>query len=436
MLPRRLPLATAVALVAACADPTRPTPAGGGAPRAAVAALPGALPVGTRLAPGKCMDVLGARTDAGTPLIIWSCHGGGNQQFVLPPVGGSGEIRAFNSMCVDAAGGRGNDDGDAALIWPCHGGANQRGTVDGNGEIRGINGKCLDVTAADPSDGTGLLIWSCHGGRNQRWDVGAGEPATAVLVGAGDVARCGSTDDDATAALLDGIPGTVFAAGDLAYEDGSAADFRDCYEASWGRHGWRTRPAPGNHEYQTAGAAGYFWYFGAAAGAEGAGYYSYELGGWHVVVLNSNIDAAPGSAQAAWLRNDLAAHPRACTVAYWHHPRFSSGRHGNHPHMAALWRILQDAGAELVLAGHDHAYERFASQNADGGADPERGIRSFVVGTGGSSLRPFATVQPNSEARRNDVYGVLKLDLSAGGYRWSFVGTDGGVRDAGGASCR
>ncbi len=259
---------------------------------------------------------------------------------------------------------------------------------------------------------------------------------SAVLAGAGDIAECGAQSHHATAALLDSIPGTVFTAGDHAYRDGTVREFRECYEASWGRHKWRTRPAPGNHDYRR-GARGYFGYFGASAGDPALGYYSYDLGAWHVVVLNSNVDMAAGSAQERWLRRDLAAHPRRCTVAIWHRPRFSSGtKHGPSTKPRDLWRALHDAGADVVVNGHEHLYERFAPQTPDGIADAERGIRQFTVGTGGAGFYGFGPPAANSEARDAATFGVLKLTLYAGRYAWEFVPVAGGTfRDAGAADC-
>ena len=262
----------------------------------------------------------------------------------------------------------------------------------------------------------------------------------AVLVGAGDIAACDRDGDEKTAALLDGIPGTVFTLGDNAYPNGTPEQFANCYEPSWGRHKARTRPAPGNHDYRTRGAAGYFAYFGAAAGDPTKGYYSYDLGGWHVVVLNSNCGeiggCGVGSPQQKWLEADLAAHPAPCTVAMWHHPRFSSAEHGNDAATRDLWKTLQNAGAELVLAGHDHDYERFGPQDADGKADPARGLRSFVVGTGGKSFYSFEKIQPNSEVRNTETPGVLKLTLHPESYDWQFIPAAGGsFTDSGSAAC-
>jgi len=254
--------------------------------------------------------------------------------------------------------------------------------------------------------------------------------ATAVLVGAGDIATCGGSGDEATAALLDSIAGTVFTAGDNVYSDGTAAEFADCFNPSWGRHKARTFPAPGNHDYHVAGAAGYYGYFGNRAGGPG-GYYAYNLGAWRVYSLNSEI---VGDAQVNWLRADLAANPRACVVAYWHHPLFSSGRHGNDDAVRPFWDVLHAAGAELVINGHDHDYERFGPQAPDGGANAN-GIREIVVGTGGAGLRPFEGVRPNSEVRDFSTNGVLKLTLNASGYRWDFVPAGGSFRDSGTGTC-
>jgi len=262
-----------------------------------------------------------------------------------------------------------------------------------------------------------------------------------VLVGAGDISSCSNNGDEATASLLDGIPGTVFTTGDNVYEVGSSTEFANCYSPTWGRHKGRTRPVVGNHEYGTAGAAGYYGYFGAAAGDPAKGYYSYDLGAWHIIVLNSNCGSvggcAAGSAQEKWLRADLAAHPNVCTAAMWHHPRFNSGaQHGSSTSSQAFWQALYDYGADVVLAGHEHTYERFAPQNAAGNADALRGIREFVVGTGGKSHYGFGTPLPNSEVRNGDTYGVLKLTLNATSYAWQFVPVAGQTfTDSGSASC-
>ncbi|HEU5183559.1 MAG TPA: PKD domain-containing protein [Gemmatimonadaceae bacterium] len=261
-------------------------------------------------------------------------------------------------------------------------------------------------------------------------------PPAAVLVGAGDIADCGVDGEEQTAKLLDNIPGTVYTTGDNAYEDGTASDFANCYEPTWGRHKARTRPSPGNHDYHTSGASGYFNYFGENAGPAGRGYYSYDLGAWHIISLNSNISMSSTSAQMTWLKADLAANPAKCTLAYWHHPRFSSGSHGNTASTQPLYQALYDAGAEVVLAGHDHHYERFAPQTATGVADPARGIRQFVVGTGGRVMYSIGTPEPNSEVRQTGTWGVLQLTLRSDGYDWKFVPVAGKTfTDQGSGTC-
>ncbi len=246
-------------------------------------------------------------------------------------------------------------------------------------------------------------------------------PPDPVLVGAGDIANSGP-GAKATAALLDGIEGSVFTTGDNAYDSGSPQQFASYYDPTWGRFRARTHPTPGNHEYGTRGAAGYFGYFGPAAGPPGEGYYSYDLGQWHVVALNSNVDMSPGSPEERWLRADLAAHPRPCTLAYWHHPLFTSGEaHEPSTDTRPLYQALYDAGAEVVVWGHNHQYERFAPQNPDGQADPARGLRAFVAGMGGASHYSFGLLRPNSEAHNSDTFGVLAFTLHANGYDWRFV---------------
>lgn len=267
------------------------------------------------------------------------------------------------------------------------------------------------------------------------------QPQAAVLLAAGDIARCGEPGAAVTAALLAKLPGTVATLGDNAYRNGSRQEFAGCYDPTWGAEKARTRPALGNHEYGTREAKGYFGYFGAAAGERGKGYYSYDLGAWHVVALNSNCDEVggcdAGSPQERWLRADLAAHPAACTLAYWHHPLFSSGtKHGGEPAVRPLWQALVDAGADVVLSGHEHNYERFAPQDAGGRPDSRHGIREFVVGSGGAGLYPLGDPLPASEARNADTLGVLRLTLRPAGYDWDFVPAGGGTfADAGRAGC-
>jgi calcineurin-like phosphoesterase family protein len=239
--------------------------------------------------------------------------------------------------------------------------------------------------------------------------------------------------------LVDAGYDAVLPLGDIQYEDGKYAKFLASYDQSWGRVKAITKPVPGNHDYETDGAAGYYRYFGQAAGDPAKGYYSYDVGSWHVIGLNSNCSAVGGcdggSPQERWLRSDLAAHPAACTLAYWHHPRFSSGEHGSDRTYAAFWEALYDADADLVLVGHDHDYERFAPLAPDGTLDLARGIREFVVGTGGKGLRTFPTVVPFSEARDHSSLGVLELRLGRGTYAWRFRPAVGSFADSGSARC-
>jgi hypothetical protein len=271
-------------------------------------------------------------------------------------------------------------------------------------------------------------------------------PDTFTLVGAGDIVGCSDMSGaEATAKLIDAIPGTVFAAGDLAYQRGTYEEFQKCYGPTWGRFKARTRSTPGNHEYNGATATGYFRYWDGRAGDPGKGYYSYDLGSWHIVVLNTNCGSselggcAEGSPEETWLKQDLAAHPSACTLAYGHHALFSSGllpKHAEHPELRAFWQELYDAHADLVLAGHEHSYERFAPQNPEGNPDPDHGIREIVVGTGGRSHTPLGYAKPNSEVRDDKTYGVLKLTLSPGKYRWEFIPVPGKpFRDSGEGIC-
>ncbi|TDC36963.1 DNRLRE domain-containing protein [Micromonospora sp. 15K316] len=261
----------------------------------------------------------------------------------------------------------------------------------------------------------------------------SGDP---VLVGVGDISDSGS-GDTATAALLDGISGTVFTTGDNVYSNGTASEFNSYYAPTWGRHKSRTRPSPGNHDYNTSGATGYYNYFGSQAGPSGRGYYSYDLGNWHVVSLNSNISMSAGSAQEQWLRADLVASTKPCTLAYWHHPLYtSSSNHAPSTSTRPLYQALYDNNADVVVWGHNHVYERFAPMNPNGGYDASRGMRSFVAGMGGAGHYSFGTIQPNSEARNSSAYGVLKFTLHANSYDWQFVPVAGqSYSDSGTGSC-
>ncbi len=304
-----------------------------------------------------------------------------------------------------------------AVAWSARSGAVR---VDATGRATGItNGVDTVIAASGQLGGYGFVVVS-----------------PPVLVGAGDIAACSSSNDEATAALLDTISGVVFTAGDNAYQDGTTQQYASCYAPTWGRHRERTRPTPGSHDYHTPGAVPYFSYFGTNAGEPGKGYYSYDVGAWHVVALNSNIARGTGSPQEQWLRADLAAHPTQCTVAYGYNPRFSSGVHGNDATMTAIWQALYDGGADVVISGHDHIYERFAPQTPDGTPDANRGIREFVVGTGGADLTSVVSVQGNSEVRISGVFGVLKLTLQATSYSWRFIAARGSsTTDFGTTTC-
>ncbi len=260
-----------------------------------------------------------------------------------------------------------------------------------------------------------------------------------TLVGAGNVSLCNATGDDATAALLDTIPGTVFADGDAAYDKGTLTQYNTCYNPSWGRHLARTQPTPGERDYKTANASGYFSYFGAAAGDPTKGYYSYDLGAWHIVVLNSGssslVPTTATSAQVQWLRADLAANPAHCTLAYWHNPLFDSKDAPNN-NIRPLWDALYAGGVDVVVNAHYAFYERFAPQTPAGVADPVLGIREFVVGTGGAEVGAFGTVRANSQVRNSGTFGVLSLTLDDASYSWQFVPVAGKTfSDAGTTSC-
>lgn len=272
-------------------------------------------------------------------------------------------------------------------------------------------------------------------------------PGKGVTVyAAGDIADCrnraiSDTGAAKTAALVsEGLAAdkeaVVLTLGDNTYPVGLLKEFTDCYEPTWGKFKNRTYPSPGNHEYYTPHAVGYYQYFGKAAGPDRRGYYSFRLGKWFVVSLNSYLKPEEHQAQLAWLRKELEQNRTHCTLAYWHHPKFSSGGHGSDPRMDDAWKMLYDAGAELVLASHDHDYERFAPLNPEGERDPERGIRQFVVGTGGAKLTPFRFRKLSSEASDNLSHGVLKLVLKDVGYEWEFLPTSReGFTDRGMALC-
>lgn len=256
-----------------------------------------------------------------------------------------------------------------------------------------------------------------------------------TFVGAGDIGMCNAAEPEATAKLLDRIPGTVFTLGDNVQGDGSAREYAECYHPTWGRHRSRTFPTIGNHDFEGTGGGPYYAYFGANVGPPGLGYYSFNLGAWHVISLNSEVAAGQGSGQYEWLKADLDESSTACILAMWHRPVFSSGPSGGSSRMRDAWRLLQQYGADIVLNGHDHAYERFAPQDADGRAAPS-GIREFIVGTGGYTLYPRVMLRPNSEMCESRAWGVLRLTLKASSYDWEFVPIAGqNFRDFGTAPC-
>ncbi|MCB0047751.1 MAG: LysM peptidoglycan-binding domain-containing protein [Caldilineaceae bacterium] len=264
-----------------------------------------------------------------------------------------------------------------------------------------------------------------------------------VIFAAGDVANCANEEDFLTAYLMDGSDAPILALGDNAYEIGSLQEYNDCYGPAWGRHRERTHPVPGNHEYGDQAQAGYWGYWGDIATPlepgcreNCQGYYSFDVGAWHIVALNSEIAQDAGSEQEQWLRADLAAHPTACTLAYWHRPRFTSGRYYARTSGHALFQALYDYGADVLLVGHDHDYERFAPQNPSAVVEYDRGVRQFVVGTGGATLRDYYFIQPNSEVRNSETWGVLKLTLRPAGYDWEFIPIPGQTfTDSGSTDC-
>ncbi|MEO7964280.1 MAG: metallophosphoesterase [Gemmatimonadaceae bacterium] len=275
----------------------------------------------------------------------------------------------------------------------------------------------------------------------------------SVLMGAGDIARCGTLGDEGTAAIVDSllvvdsiakVDDAVLTLGDNVYESGTAREFATCFAPSWGKPGGRImrkiHPIAGNHEYETNNAAPYFSYFGDRAGPSGKGYYSFEMGAWHVVALNSELPAnfslGPAAReQEVWLKKDLQDHPAKCTLAYFHRPLFSSSFHGTDATVRPLFQILFDGNVDLLLVGHDHTYERFAPQTPNAVLDTLRGITQIVVGTGGGILRGFRSPSPNSLARVEGYYGIFKLTLGAGAFQHVFIDTHGRIWDPGSGKC-
>ncbi len=268
-------------------------------------------------------------------------------------------------------------------------------------------------------------------------DIACANTDAAYNGGAGTSTACQQL---ATSNLLvNGGFAAVLALGDNQYNSGSLSQFNAVYNPTWGRVKSITHPAVGNHEYGTSNASGYFTYFGSAAGDPTKGYYSYDIGTWHVVTLNSNctiVACTAGSAQEQWLRSDLSAHPAACTVAVTHHARWSSGHDGDNVFLQPIWQAMIDGGVDVMLSGHSHNYERFAPQNAGGGLDNTNGIRQFVVGTGGAFFTGVGSAHPNSQVRNNDTFGILKMTLRPTGYDWQFIRAAGGsFTDSGSTAC-
>jgi len=257
---------------------------------------------------------------------------------------------------------------------------------------------------------------------------------TATLAVVGDIGECGSSGVQQAAKIVEGIDGQVALAGDLAYMTGSMTDFMRCFDPYWGQFRRRWHPTPGNHEYDTSGAAGYFQYFGDAGGAlAGRSYYSFRAGDWLVLMLDSNVPVGAGSAQFQFVRAELQAHRNPCAMAVWHHPLFSSGPNGPNVFMRDVWGLLYENKADLVVNGHDHFYERFDKQDVDGRADLN-GIRQFIAGTGGAKLYDFQRMTANSQARIKS-HGVLKLTLSTSSYAWAFIDATGAIADSGADTC-
>jgi len=318
--------------------------------------------------------------------------------------------------------------GAAALL----GRSSARGSAAGSPVAGGVPG-----TLAPAPTTTGSV-----GARSSAAAGASSEVPTIVITGAGDIAQCGSDGARQTSDLLLRQQGSFFTVGDNAYEDGNARNYAECYAPTWGRVLDRTiLPAAGNHDWQTKGAAGYLAYFGTKAAPQGVTWYSTDLGGWHVVVLDSDCDQVGGcdaaSPQGKWLAADLSRSTASCTLAIWHHPRFSSGEHGDDAAVGPFWDLLHEHHAELVVNGHDHDYERFAPQDASGREDRPGGIREIVAGTGGAELRSFHRQAPNSEFRVAGEWGVLRLTLHPAKYDWEFLPVAGRqFTDGGSAPCR
>jgi hypothetical protein len=280
-----------------------------------------------------------------------------------------------------------------------------------------------------------LTTLSCAGGGEPLVLVVTGPtPITTVLLATGDIGVCGSAAAVGTGQMLDELEGTILAVGDMAYRHGTAQEFETCYDPVWGRHKARTRPAPGNHEYESAAAQPYFDYFGSQAGPSGQGYYSFKSGDWLVLSLNSNLPVGNTTAQALWIRSELTANTSRCALAYFHHPLYSSGPNGDNARLAGLWQLLYENGVDVIVSAHEHLYERYAPMSPDGQRNDTRGIRQFIVGTGGAGLYTVMRAHPQSEIQVI-AHGMLKLTLAAQSYSWEYLQLGGGKSDVGNDAC-
>lgn len=279
-----------------------------------------------------------------------------------------------------------------------------------------------------------LTTLSCAGGGDQWLSGPTPPPPSTVLLAAGDIGVCGSTPAIETGLMLDSLDGTILAVGDLAYRHGTAEEFATCYDPVWGRHKARTRPSPGNHEYESSGAQPYYDYFGGQAGPLGQGFYSFRAGDWLVLSLNSNLPVGGSTAQGQWIRSELIANTSRCALAYFHHPLYSSGPNGDNARLAGLWQMLYEQGVDVIISAHEHLYERYAPMSPDGQRNDTRGIRQFIVGTGGAGLYTVMRVHAQSEVQLI-AHGLLKLTLTAQGYSWEFLQVGGGRTDSGADVC-
>lgn len=334
-------------------------------------------------------------------------------------------------------GGAGPSNAGAAGLAGAGGTAAGAAGSSTQGGASGLGGGGSAGAAGAAAGGAGAA-----GASGKAGAAGAPVEEEIVIAAAGDISNTSIGGQKTTADLiLAGNYDAVLTLGDNQYNDGTLSAYNQYFDKTWGKFFDKIYPVPGNHEYNTSGAKGYFDYFGARAHDPKKGYYSFDLGAWHLIAINSNSECGAiacdaGSAQEKWLRADLAAHKNKCTLAYWHHPRWSSGEHGNSTEMGDLWKALYEFDADIVLNGHDHDYERFAPQNPKGEADDKRGIVEFVVGTGGTGFRDTPNKPKNSAKKQHDTFGVLELVLKADSYAFEFIGKAGSTfTDKGSRKC-